>query len=904
MTGTDPGAEHADFPPVDPGRARTLDDLVEMLRSLRVWAGDPSYEKIKDRVNTVWTAAGRPPGELTKKTTVVDCFKTGRRRLNSDLLLAIVEALHPDIGYVAQWRQAFRVVGGEIKAVSQVRVQDTLPQDLATFTGRTAELHRLRRTLDHATQDGGAVVISAIEGMAGVGKTQLAVRAAHLLDQEKRFERVLFVNLRGFHPDPAQPPADPAAVLDGFLRLLGVPPQQIPNNLDARTRLYRARLADTRSLVILDNAAGTDQIRPLLTETAGCPVLVTSRRGLHDLDRAVHLAVDVFTPQEALDFLAQAAPAVAVGEDPEGAARITECCGHLPLALGLVAGHIRNKPGWTLTDHADWLDDRRQRRQLDTGVEIAFGLSYGDLPIERRRLLRLLALHPAQDFDAYAAAALAGIDPAVAQTDLDRLRDEHLLQQATSGRYTFHDLVRAYATTRVHDEDRSTERRTALTRLFDYYLAGTAAAMNTLFPAEAGQRPAIPPPGTPPPDLTDPAAARDWLDVERPALVAVTAHTATHGWPTHTTRLSRILFRYLVGGYGTDALTVHSHAHDAARLTGDPAERAYALTDLGGAHFGLGRFGAAEEHLRQALDLFRQVGDPSGEARALGNLGVIAERSGDYGTAIDCYVRTLALYRQTGANAGEARALSNLGSLEAKAGRDRSAVEYHEQALILHRKAGDGSGEAATLLDLGDVEGRLGQHGPAGDRFRRALDLFRQVGDPIGEAWALYGIGALHVRLDRPAAATEHHELALNIFRRTGNRTGEAYALNGLGQAAHTAGSASAALPHHAAAHIAAVDIGDREQQARAHTGLGDAHRALGNLAVARHHYEQALTLYTDLGLPETEQIRSHLDTLSASPDERRDGRLTAHTGVRKARPPSRRPSRPAEDQTPRSVAP
>jgi tetratricopeptide (TPR) repeat protein len=866
VSGVGPVAEPADVPPVDPGRARTIDDLVELLRSLKVWAGDPSYEKIKDRVNVAWAAAGLPSGELTKKSTVVDCFRTGRRRLNSDLVLAVVEALHPDIGYVAQWRQALRVVSGEVKAVSQVRVQDGLPQDLATFTGRTAELQRLCRLLGDAAQ-GGTVVISAVEGMAGVGKTQLAVRIGHLLDEEKRFDRVLFVNLRGFHPDPAQPPADPAAVLDGFLRLLGVPAQQIPHDLDARTRVYRARLAETRSLVILDNAASTDQIRPLLTETAGCPVMVTSRHRLHDLDCAVHLALDVFTAQEALDFLVQATPGAAVGEDPAAAARITERCGYLPLALGLIAGHIRNKPDWTLTDHADWLDDRRRHRRLDTGVEVAFGLSYNDLPVERRRLLRLLALHPAQDFDAYAAAALAGIDPATARTELDRLRDEHLLQQATSGRYAFHDLVRAYATTRVHDEDRSTERRTALTRLFDYYLAATAAAMNTLFPAQAGQRPTIPPPDTPTPNLTDPDAAREWLDVERPTLVAVTAHTATHGWPSHATRLSRILFHYLVGGYGADALTVHNHAHDAASHNGDPAERAYALTDLGGAHFGLGRFGAAHQYLRLALDLFRQVGDRAGEARAVGNLAIVAERTGDYATAIDRYGQALDLYRQLGERPGEARALSNLGSLEARAGRHRVAVEYHEQALTLHRAAGDRSGEAATLLDLGDVEGRLGRHGPANDHFRRAMDVFRQLGDPIGEAWALYGIGTLHTRRDRHAEATEYHERALSIFRRTGNRTGEANALNGLGEAAHTAGNTSAALAHHNAAHTAATDTEDSEQQARAHTGLGDAHRTLDDPAVARHHYQQALTLYTDLGLPETEQVRSRLDALSAGSD-------------------------------------
>src|SRR5438552_1590220 len=199
----------------DPGRASTLDGLVEELRLLKVWAGDPSYAMIKERINAAWKTAGRPGSEWAKKPTVAACFTPGRRRLNTDLVLAVVAALHPDVGYVAQWRQALRVIGGETQAAAQVRVQDRLPPDLAGFTGRTAELDRLWQVLQHGSVNGGAVVISAIAGMAGIGKTQLAVHAGHLLAREQAIDRVLFVNLRGFHPDPAQPPADPAAVLDG-----------------------------------------------------------------------------------------------------------------------------------------------------------------------------------------------------------------------------------------------------------------------------------------------------------------------------------------------------------------------------------------------------------------------------------------------------------------------------------------------------------------------------------------------------------------------------------------------------------------------------------------------------------------------------------------------------------------
>jgi hypothetical protein len=215
---------------------------------------------------------------------------------------------------VAQWRQALQVIAGESTAAAQVRVQDRLPPDLAGFTGRAAELDRPRRILSDSNRDGGTVVISAIDGMAGVGKTQLAIHAGHLLLQEHAFDRVLFVNLRGFHPDPVQPPADPGAVLEGFLRLLGVPGQQIPHDLQSSATLYRGLLASTRTVIVLDNAADADQVRPLLPQTPNCPALITSRRNLADLHPAARLTLDVFTTGEAVEFLAQAASHVPVGD--------------------------------------------------------------------------------------------------------------------------------------------------------------------------------------------------------------------------------------------------------------------------------------------------------------------------------------------------------------------------------------------------------------------------------------------------------------------------------------------------------------------------------------------------------------------------------------------------------------
>lgn len=242
----------------DPGGATSLDELVERLRALKAWAGDPSYGAITARINKDWSAAGRPAGELARRSTVADCFKPGRRRVNAELALAVVRVLRPDRGYEAQWRQAFRVVAGEAEAATQVRVQGMLPDDLPEFTGRKRELDRLRLAL----ADGRQVI--SIEGMAGVGKTELAVRTGHLL--AAAFDQVLFVNLRGFDRG-SQPQADPAAVLDGFLRLLGMPGHKIPHGLPARKKAYRDRLAGRSTLVILDNAATERQVEPLIARS-------------------------------------------------------------------------------------------------------------------------------------------------------------------------------------------------------------------------------------------------------------------------------------------------------------------------------------------------------------------------------------------------------------------------------------------------------------------------------------------------------------------------------------------------------------------------------------------------------------------------------------------------------------
>ncbi len=294
---------------------------------------------------------------------------------------------------------------------------------------------------------------------------------------------------------------------------------------------------------------------------------------------------------------------------------------------------------------------------------------------------------------------------------LDGLTRAHLIQSAAPGRYSLHDLLRGYACELTVTVDAGKEQRAALTRLFDHYLYTAALAMDILFPAQHRRRPRIPRSATPVPSLADPAAARDWLDAERAALVAVAAHTAAHGWPGHATRLAATLFSYLLsGGYFPEALSIFSHALDAARRTGDRAAEAAALTDIGSVNWQQARLQQAGDHHRQALALFRAAGVRSGEAKALNAIGLDEMGLGRYEQAARYEQEAAAIYLDIGDRFGEAHAIGNLGLTRQRQGRYQEAAGYHQHALDVRREIGDREGEAWTLARLGVVDLRLARY--------------------------------------------------------------------------------------------------------------------------------------------------------------------------------------------------
>ena len=753
-------------------------------------------------------------------------------------------------------------------ASSPAGVPRELPGTAAHFTGREGELAVLAGLLDRGGEETpGTVVISAIGGTAGVGKTALAVHWAHQVAD--RFpDGQLYVNLRGYDPGQLVPAA---GALAGFLRALGVPGPDIPPEPDERAARYRSLLAGRRMLIVLDNAGSVEQVRLLLPGTPACVTVVTSRDSLPGLvarDGAVRLDLDLLPAADAVSLL-RALIGDRADADPGAAEALAAQCCRLPLALRVAAELAAARPAIPLAGLVGELADQQRRLDLldaggdsRTAVRAVFSWSYRHLDPAAARMFRLLGLHPGPDVDRYAAAALTGATVKQAERVLGALTRAHLTQLAGLGRYSMHDLLRAYARDLAADSDTDDEQQAALTRLFDRYLHTAAVAMDTLFPGERHRRPLIPPPATPAPPLTDPAVALAWLDAERATLVAVAVHTASHGWPGHATRLAATLFRYLdSGGHYPEAITIHSQARLAARHTGDPAAEAEALISLGVLALDQGYRQQAAAYLQQGLALFRATGDRSGEVRALGNLGNLNLQLGHYGQATGHLQQALALFREIGDQAGEAHALASLSVIDFQQGRYEQATGHLHRTLALSRQAGDRTGEAHALSSLGEVDLRRGNCGQATGHLQQALALFRETGSRSGEARALTALGDAGLRQGRYEQAADYQRQSLAVCSEIGYRAGEAVALNGLGEVFLAAGRSSDARAQHAAALSVTTQSGEKYEQARAHNGLAHACHAAGDPGQARRHWKEALTLYISLGAPETDQVRAHLAT-------------------------------------------
>jgi tetratricopeptide (TPR) repeat protein/DNA-binding XRE family transcriptional regulator len=603
-----------------------------------------------------------------------------------------------------------------------------LPHGVVGFAGRREYLDALDAL---AERGGSTVVISAIAGTAGVGKTALAVHWAHRVAD--RFpDGQLYVNLRGF--DPSGPVVTPAEAVGRFLDALGVGPGRIPADLVARAGLYRSLLAGRRMLVVLDNARDAEQVRPLLPGAPGCLAVVTSRNDLSGLvaaDGAAPFTLDVLPPVDARRLLELRLGADAVAAEPEATEDIIVRSGRLPLALAIVAARATAPPTVTLGELAAELRAAGLAAfavpDAATDVRTVFGWSYRALPDEVARLFRMLGRHPGPDFSVAAAASLAGVPEPAARASLAALTRAHLLTAPTPGRFAFHDLLRAYAAELVHDVDDPSRRREALGRLLDHYVHTGHTAARLFQPQR--ERLDLPEPraGVVRLALVDGTDALAWFAAERDGLLAAVERAAAEGFDAHAWWLGWALVDFLdTAGRWRDLVTTATVALAAAARLGDGRMEALAHRFLGRAHTRLGRHEDAERHLSASLDLFAGLDDPAGHATTRHSLALLVGLRGRAADAVGHGRLALEMFRAAGHVSGQARAHNTIGWYLCELGRYDEAATHCERALALHQETGNAHGEGATWDSLGYVRHRAGDVAEAIRCYGRALDL---IGD-------------------------------------------------------------------------------------------------------------------------------------------------------------------------------
>jgi DNA-binding SARP family transcriptional activator/tetratricopeptide (TPR) repeat protein len=648
-----------------------------------------------------------------------------------------------------------------------------LPAAPMHFTGRLRELEALTAALDQADRKRpGTVVISAIGGMAGAGKTALAVYWAHRV--AGRFpDGQLYVNLRGFGPSAA--PAAPAEALRGFLDSLGVPAGRIPPGLAAQAALYRSLLAGRQILIVLDNAGDEQQVRPLLPASSGCLVVVTSRKQLTGLaagEQARLIAVDVLTDAEARQMLADRLGRQRAAAEPQAIAEIAVLCAGLPLALAVAAARAAGRPGFPIAALAAELRTTRSRLDaLDTGdpatsVRAVFSWSSLQLNPGTAEVFRYLGLHPGPDITASTAASLAGTSVPAARQALSELAASHLLVERAPGRLIFHDLLHAFASERVRKEISAEKSSSASKRLLDYYLrSGYAAALSlyshrTMITLPARQ------PGVVPEEFQGYDQALAWFETEHEGLEAAVAMAAASGLDLYAWQISWTLVDFLHWrGYWHNLIKVQNTALAAVQRLGESSGEAVVHSSLGRAYSELGELSDAGSHLNKALELYDKVGDPVGQGRAHLGLGYVLERQGRYSEALNHARHSLELHRASGHQPGEADALNAMGWCHMQLQEYEQAFYYSRLALALHQSLGNRIGEAHTWDTLGSAHQRITEYEEAVACYRSAAGLFLELGNSHYTAVALTHLGETHCEAGSINAAREAWEQALSILR-------------------------------------------------------------------------------------------------------------------------------------------
>ncbi len=823
----------------------------KLLRQLRTEAG-----LTQERLAEAATLSPRSVSDLERGVNATARKETARLLADA---LGLAGPQRAQFEATARGRDLVASAGGDLAGTpgplgGSAAATRMLPRDISGFTGRTAELARLTATLADAASRGGVVGVHAIGGMAGIGKTTLVVHAAHQLAGQFP-DGQIFLPLHAH--TPGQRPVDPADALASLLLAAGISAQAIPPGLEPRAGRWRDYLAGKKVLLVLDDATGHEQVRPLLPGTAGSLVLITSRRRLTALEDAGVISLDTLPPEEAADLMARLADRPDIEPGDGGIAEITRLCGYLPLAIGMLARQLYHHPAWTAGGLAAELAVARDRLELmhaeNLSVAAAFDLSYEDLTAGQRQLFRRLGLHPGPDIDTYAAAALNGTSLATARRHLEALYDQHLISEPTPSRYRLHDLIREHAQTLAATDDPATNE-TAAGRLLDYYLHTALAASEQIPSPNWTPAATVLPPAEPlgcAPLVSTQQQAAAWLENERANLHAAVSYAAASGWPIPTVLIPMAIANFLhVRGHWDQSIALHQTALVAARQAGDRLGEGWALNWMASTQILTRDFTAAEAALQQALALLDDLGDHGGQGDALNGLGTVHWLTGDYPAAVARHQQALELFRSLGHQRGQAQALNGLGAVRCMTGDYAAASTYHQQALDLFRAISHQHGQSEALTHLGTVQRLTGDYPAAAASFRLAQTLNHDLDDRYKDAWIRSELGVLHRLTGDYLAAATNDQRALEQWRSLGERSGQAHALNELGLVQQLTGDYPAAEASHQQALRLFRGLGQRHEQAEALNSLGELSSRSAGSQQAGDYYNQALAIARGVGAP------------------------------------------------------
>lgn len=771
---------------------------------------------------------------------------------------------------------------------------DTLDRDLPHLIGREAELHDVLTGVAEDLRAGKGTAIYALDGMPGIGKSALAIHAAHQLRAHCP-DGILQINLRTHHPH--QPAVDPSKALTQLLEAVSTPAGELgrAGSLDALAALWRRRSAGRRLLVLLDDVLSTEQISPLLPATPGSIVLLTSRRRLSGLSGARQHTVRPLTDDATSTLLTQVTGRDFSADQAE-LARFTRHCAGLPLAVSVAAAHLRPRPAWGLNDIVERLtmpvvpasDDN-----LTSAIRSAFAMSYRDLNPVHRMLLRRLAAHPGDDIGLRTAAVMAGMSPGDSDLALDVLVEHHLIAETARHRYRLHDLLRTYALVQIEIEQDSAASDDAVRRALELYLATAAQAERMLRPYRRAlvEQPVSSAAASIP--LASPAAAQAWMDEESANLMALAAYAHERGWSRYASRLPYILAQHLdrrghwsqavemlrkaleavhtqqgeahddtvsaqlmtdlaaahvrTGDLG-EALAVAERALEAWTACGDERGQADTLIELGRVYWHARRPTAAAEAYRRAVVIFSRIGHRRGEAVAGYHSGMVLFELGDSETALSQTCEALKIARQLNDPALQGDVLANLGEMYRLIEDYDKALHYFRQAQTLADRHGNPHNIAILASNVGAVQDHTGDHESALASFSTALRLFQALGDRRNEVDVLVHLTRAYARLGDYEGSLARIDRATLLAEQIGDPLRHARVCLETGRIHQAQGRHSTALDFYRASLRHAKQAEAPLDQAHAHQALSDAHLALKNPSAARGHRNQALKLYRHLG--------------------------------------------------------